>query len=73
MKSRARKKTRTLPKRRGKARVPRLPKYDPTAKPIWEIMEEISAMVPDSEWAKVPPDLSINFHHYHHGAPKEKE
>jgi hypothetical protein len=35
-------------------------------------MEEISAMVPDSEWANVPSDLSINFHHYH-GAPKEKE
>jgi hypothetical protein len=40
MKSRSRKKTRTLPKQRGKPRVPRLPKYDPTAKPIWEIMEE---------------------------------
>ena len=73
MKSRSPKKTRALPKRRGKARVRQLPKFDPTAKPIWEIMEEISAMVPDSEWAKVPSDLSINFHHYRHGAPKEKE
>lgn len=73
MTSKARKKVPAPAKRRAKARRPRLPKYDPTAKPIWEIMEEISAMVPDSEWAKVPPDLSINFHHYHHGAPKEKE
>jgi hypothetical protein len=73
MKSRIRKKTRTLPKRRGKPHVARLPKYDPAAKPIWEVMEEISAMVPDAERAKVPPDLSVNFHHYHHGAPKERE
>ena len=64
MATRSRKNTRSLPKRRATARRPRLPKYDPTAKPIWEIAEEIAATVPDSEWAKVPPDLSKNVDHY---------
>ena len=73
MKSRSPRKTRTPPKRQGNPRAPRLPKFDPTAKPIWEVMEEVSAMVPDSEWAKVPPDLSKNLHHYLHGAPKEED
>ena len=73
MATRNRRKTRPLSRPRTKPRVPRLPRYDPTAKPIWEIMEEISASVPDSEWAKVPTDLAKNFHHYRHGAPKEEE
>jgi hypothetical protein len=73
MASRSRKKTPPLPKRRVASRRPRLPKYDPTAKPIREAMEEIAATVPDSEWAKVPRDLSKNLHHYLHGAPKEEE
>lgn len=50
---------------------PRLRKYSPDAKPIWEIAEEIAAEVPDSEWRKLPRDLAENFHHYRHGAPKE--
>jgi len=53
--------------------MPRLRKYDPTAKPIWEVLVELGASVPESEWEKVPTDLSINFHYYHHGAPKESE
>jgi hypothetical protein len=39
-------------------------KFDPKARPIWEIAAEISAQVPDSEWAKVPTDLSKNFDKY---------
>ena len=73
MAPKARKKVRAPATRRTKARRPRLPKYDPTAKPIWEVLVELGASVPASEWEKVPADLSINFHHYHHGAPKEKE
>lgn len=73
MKARPRKKASPLPKRRTRSRVPRLRKYHPTAKPIWEVLVELGASVPESEWEKVPTDLSINFHHYHHGAPKEKE
>ncbi|MFP4009887.1 MAG: hypothetical protein ACLFV6_18090 [Spirulinaceae cyanobacterium] len=38
--------------------------YDTTAKPIWEIAVEIGAKIPDSEWEKVPSDLSKNFDSY---------
>ncbi len=73
MKTRNRKKASPLPKPRTRSRIPRLPKYDATAKPVWEVLVELGASVPESEWEKVPTDLSINFHHYHHGAPKETE
>ncbi|AFY85220.1 hypothetical protein [Oscillatoria acuminata] len=38
--------------------------YDEKAKPIWEIAVEIGAKIPDSEWEKVPSDLSKNFDLY---------
>ena len=39
-------------------------KYDPKARPIWEIAAEISAQIPDSEWRKVPTDLAKHFDKY---------
>lgn len=39
-------------------------KYDNTVKPIWEIVVEIGAKISESEWAKVPSDLSKNFDSY---------
>jgi hypothetical protein len=47
--------------------------FDETAKPIWEIVEEISASIPDDEWGKLPSDLSKNLNHYLYGAPKQKQ
>ncbi|MBI4702775.1 MAG: hypothetical protein HY744_16775 [Deltaproteobacteria bacterium] len=44
--------------------------YDPTARPIWEVIAEIGASVPDEEWEKVPRDLAENHDHYLYGAPK---
>ncbi|MCT7983500.1 hypothetical protein NG796_09345 [Laspinema sp. A4] len=38
--------------------------YDERAKPIWEIAVEIGAKISDSEWEKVPSDLSKNFDLY---------
>ncbi|WP_159783533.1 hypothetical protein [Sodalinema gerasimenkoae] len=38
--------------------------YDNQAKPIWEIALEIGAKIPESEWKKVPSDLSKNFDSY---------
>ncbi len=38
--------------------------YDPIAKPIWEIAVQIGANIPESEWEKVPSDLSKNFDLY---------
>lgn len=45
---------------------------DKSARPIWEIAEEIAATVPDAEWAKLPTDLAANYKHYLYGAPKRK-
>ncbi len=44
--------------------------FDPTAKPLWQIAEEIAKEIPDEEWAKLPTDLSANLKHYLYGAPK---
>ena len=45
--------------------------FDPTAKPIWEIIDELDAVeVPDEDRARVPHDGSINYKHYLYGAPK---
>jgi len=38
--------------------------FDPNAQPIWELAAEISAQVPDEEWAKLPTDLARNFDKY---------
>jgi hypothetical protein len=72
MASKERRKARPRQTKRATPR-PRFPKYDPNAKPIWEIAEEIAATVPDSEWAKVPPDLSKNVDHYLYGSSKDEE
>lgn len=45
--------------------------FDETAKPIWEIVAEISASIPDEEWEKVPSDLAKNYKHYLYDAPKK--
>ncbi|MDX2214988.1 MAG: hypothetical protein SFY66_16995 [Oculatellaceae cyanobacterium bins.114] len=38
--------------------------FDSDAQPIWELVAEISAQVPDEEWAKLPTDLARNFDTY---------
>jgi hypothetical protein len=38
--------------------------YDSKVKPIWEVAVDIGANIPESEWAKVPKDLSKNFDFY---------
>jgi Arc/MetJ-type ribon-helix-helix transcriptional regulator len=44
----------------------------PTTKtqPIWEEIQELTADVPDEEWAKLPPDLAEQHDHYIYGTPK---
>ena len=46
--------------------------YDASARPIWEVIAEIGASVPEEEWAKVPADLASNLDHYLYGAPKRR-
>jgi hypothetical protein len=44
------------------------------AKPIWQQIIEIGALVPQSEWRKhFPRDFARNFEHYMYGAPREDE
>lgn len=43
------------------------------ARPLWEILEEISRSVPEEAWDEVPSDLSKNLDHYLYGAPKVSE
>ncbi|MDG2990599.1 restriction endonuclease subunit S [Candidatus Synechococcus calcipolaris G9] len=38
--------------------------YDPNAIPIWELVAQISAQVPDEEWKKLPTDLARRFDDY---------
>ena len=46
--------------------------YDASARPIWEVIAEIGASVPEEEWAKVPTDLASNLDHYLYGTPKQQ-
>lgn len=38
--------------------------FDPKAPPIWEVVAQISAQVPDEEWKKLPTDLARRFDDY---------
>lgn len=40
-------------------------------RPIWEVIREISAEVPDEEWAKLPTDGAEQHDHYLYGSPKK--
>lgn len=41
-------------------------------RPIWEVIVEIGAQIPDEKWAIVPDDASINYKYYLCGAPKKQ-
>jgi hypothetical protein len=43
-----------------------------TARPIWEIFEQLSQQVPPEEWSKLPSDGAEQHDHYLYGAPKRK-
>lgn len=38
--------------------------YDYSARPLWEIAQELAAQVLAEEWKKIPTDASINLDHY---------
>ena len=42
-----------------------------SVRPIWDIIEEISAQAPPGTWDSVPTDGSVNHDHYLYGAPKK--
>ena len=39
-------------------------------RPIWEIIQELSAQVPMEEWEKLPSDGAEQHDHYLYGSPK---
>jgi hypothetical protein len=45
--------------------------FDFGAPPIEDILMDIGREVPESEWAKLPEDLTSNLDHYIYGTPKE--
>ena len=44
---------------------------DVPKRPVWKLVVELGAQIPEEEWAKVPNDASINFKHYLYGVPKQ--
>ena len=42
------------------------------ARPIWEIIEELSAQVPMEEWEKLPSDGAEQHDHYLYGTSKKR-
>jgi len=44
--------------------------YDPTARPIEDVLAELSQEIPEEEWRKLPADLTDNLDHYLYGTPK---
>jgi len=40
------------------------------AKPIWEVIQEIAAQVPEEQWDRLPQDGAEQHDHYLYGAPK---
>jgi hypothetical protein len=45
---------------------------DVDRRPIWEIVNEINAGLPEDTWENVPTDGSVNLDHYLYGAPKQQ-
>jgi hypothetical protein len=44
--------------------------HDETAKPVWELISEIRAEVPEKDWDQLPTDLSKELDHYLYGTPR---
>jgi len=44
--------------------------FDRSAQPIEDILVELAREVPETEWAKLPNDLTDNLDHYLYGTPK---
>jgi hypothetical protein len=45
---------------------------DKRRRPLWEVIEEINAQLPEDTWDQVPTDGSINLDYYLYGAPKRQ-
>ena len=69
-------KTRKTTRVSGDDKATGVDEYAPAAsgvpkRPVWELVVELGAQIPEEEWAKVPDDASINLKHYLYGAPRK--
>jgi excisionase family DNA binding protein len=48
------------------------PTFDPTARPIWEVFDEIMREVPEDELNRLPADGAEQHDHYVYGLPKRE-
>ncbi|HXJ97035.1 MAG TPA: hypothetical protein VMT20_29700 [Terriglobia bacterium] len=46
------------------------PDFDSSTRPIEVVLAELASEVPDSEWSKLPRDLTDNLDHYLYAIPK---
>ena len=44
--------------------------FDRLARPIEEVLADLASEIPETEWAKLPNDLTDNLDHYLYGTPK---
>jgi hypothetical protein len=44
--------------------------FDHSARPIEDVLEELAGEVPQSDWERLPHDLTDNLDHYLYGTPK---
>jgi hypothetical protein len=44
--------------------------FDRSARPIEEVLAGLASEVAETEWAKLPDDLTGNLDHYLYGTPK---
>ena len=44
--------------------------YDPTARPIEEVLAELAREIPEEDWNRLPSDLTDNLDHYIYGTPR---
>lgn len=44
--------------------------FDHSARPIEDVLEELAGGVPQSDWERLPHDLTDNLDHYLYGTPK---
>ncbi len=47
------------------------PSYDPTARPIEDVLTELAGEIPEEAWSRLPQDLTDNLDHYLYGTPKQ--
>ena len=59
-----------LQREHAQAKRPSANQPEGAEKPIWEDILEMTADVPDEEWAKLPPDLAEQHDHSIYGLPK---